>query len=85
MSAWLHWVRLKGQCWEVCATTGVAAVQMGGSTLHHLLMCRKDGTTDAPSGIDHHKRLQRVQGLALDEAIMVEEKIMLTLMTVLQQ
>ena len=85
ISAWLHWIRLKGQTWEVCATTGVAAVQMGGCTLHHLLMCRTDGTTDVVSDTDQRKKLQRIQGLAIDEAMMVEEKIMLTLMSVLQQ
>ena len=85
ISAWLHWIRLKGQTWEVCATTGVAAVQMGGCTLHHLLMCRADGTTDVVSDTDQRKKLQRIQGLAIDEAMMVEEKIMLTLMSVLQQ
>eukprot|EP00973_Karenia_brevis_P041401 5727936-Karenia_brevis.AAC.1 len=48
-------------------------------------MCRKDGSTDVASDIDHRNRLQiRVHGLALDEAMMVEEKIMLTLMNVLQ-
>ena len=57
ISAWLHWIRLKGQTWEVCATTGVAAVQMGGCTLHHLLMCRTDGTTDVVSDADQRKKL----------------------------
>ena len=62
ISAWLHWIHLKGHQWEVCATTGVAAVQMGGCTLHHLLLCRKDGTTDVANDVEHRRRLQRLQG-----------------------
>ena len=85
LSAWLHWARLKGQCWEVCATTGVAAVQLGGCTLHHLIMVRQDGSTDVTSDADHRKRLQSMQGVVIDEAMMVEEHIMNTLLSVLQQ
>ena len=55
---------------------------MGGCALHHLLMCRTDGTTDVVSDTDQRKKLQRIQGLAIDEAVMVGEKIMLTLMSV---
>eukprot|EP00973_Karenia_brevis_P018353 2517838-Karenia_brevis.AAC.1 len=56
-----------------------------GYHVHHLLMCQKDGSTDVASDMDHRKRLQRVQGPSIDEAMMVVEKIMLTLMNVLQQ
>ena len=48
-------------------------------------MCRTDGSTDVVSDIDQRKKLQRIQGVPIDEAMMVEEKIMLTLMSVLQQ
>ena len=52
--------------------------------MHHLLMCRKDGSTDVATDVDHRKRLQKIQGLAIDEAMMVEENIMLMLLHVLQ-
>ena len=48
-------------------------------------MCRKDGSTDVASDVDHRKRLQKIQGLAIDEAMMVEENMMLVLLRVLQE
>ena len=72
IAAWRCFTELSGACWQAVAVTGVAATQVAGATLHNFLRMQTDGSTAILKFPEERQRLEAVQGIILDEAMMAE-------------
>ena len=64
-AAWLYLMASLDAVWELCAVTGVAAAQLGGTTLHSLLRMRADGTSALSADPEHRRHIQLMEGYNL--------------------
>ena len=81
----LHYCKLQHEDWEVSAITNIVAIQLGGSTLHHLFHIAGHGHSRIHDNAEQRQRVSRVRGLVIDEAMMVEESFMTRVRTILQE
>ena len=71
LSAWLHFVTAHSSQWRVLSITGVAATQLGGSTVHNFALLRADGSTDVLHNLKRRAEIAEVAGLIIDEALLL--------------
>ena len=85
IAAWKYYTALRGHRWEAIAVTGVAATQVGGATVHNFLSMSTDGATTILGQPLQRERLEAVQGIILDEAMMAEVDVVMKFFQILQE
>ena len=84
ISAWRLFTQLKGERWEVLAPSGVAAVQVGGTTLHYAARMSGSGAANMQPHSDESAELQSTHGIIIDEIRMLGEDTFREVIRVLQ-
>ena len=75
VTTFLRHERLHARKWRVAGSSGVAAVNIGGSTLHSLLQMNAQCLTRLDDESIDAAELTEVQGIIIDEYAMVDIKV----------
>lgn len=65
IAAWMHWLSLQGPQWGAAAATGIAASQVGGITLHALLLASTGLESALHSDPERLARIRAAEGFPL--------------------